>query len=47
MLPPCLRQVRAGDGPDEATAVFSYTVYNKLKPMVDDNNNKMRKASGT
>lgn len=41
--PPCL-QIRASESPHEATAVFQYTVYNQLKPMVDDNNNKIRKV---
>lgn len=42
--PPLCLQIRAGESPDEATAVFQYTVYNQLKPMVDDNNNKIRKV---
>jgi hypothetical protein len=37
-------QVRNGETPDEATAVFQYTVYDKRKPLVDDQNNKMRKV---
>lgn len=40
-------QVRNGETPDEATAVFQYTVYDKRKPLVDDQNNKMRKVRGS
>jgi hypothetical protein len=39
----CL-QVQAGGSPDESTVVFQYTVYDKRKPALDDNGNKMRKV---
>lgn len=40
-----IREVRKSpETPDEATAVFQYTVYDKRKPLVDDQNNKMRKV---
>jgi hypothetical protein len=35
---------KSPETPDEATAVFQYTVYDKRKPLVDDQNNKMRKV---
>jgi hypothetical protein len=37
-------QERPGETADEATVVFQYTVYDQLKPLVDEAGNKMRKV---
>lgn len=40
-------QVRTGESPEEATVMFSYTVYDKRTPMLDENNNPVRKVRWT
>jgi hypothetical protein len=38
------QQVQPGEQPDEAYAVFQYTVYDLRTPLIDDQGNKSRKV---